>query len=145
MSIIGDKLKVVLAESFAFYLKTHYFHWNVEGPNFAQYHALFSDIYTEVFGAIDLIAEHIRTLDEYAPGSFKRYSELSNIQTIETVPEARAMFSALMSDNEKLMDSITIALGEAGKNPKHKGIENFLQDRLDIHQKHQWMLRATVK
>lgn len=145
MSALGDKLKVVLADSFTFYLKTHYFHWNVEGSDFSEYHNFFGGIYEEVFGAVDAIAEHIRTLDEYAPGSFKRFQELSTIETVDTIPEARAMVKALAADNDKVIDSIAAAMVEAGKDPKHKGIENFMQDRLDIHQKHAWMLRATLK
>ena len=145
MSTMGDKLKVVLADSFTFYLKAHYFHWNVEGSDFSEYHNFFGGIYEEVFDAVDAIAEHIRTLDEYAPGSYKRFQELATIDTIETVPDARAMVKALSNDNDKVIDSITAAMTEAGKDPKHKGIENFMQDRLDIHNKHGWMLRATLK
>lgn len=144
MSILGDKLKVVLADSFTFMLKSWYFHWNVEGPDFAQYHAFLGDLYLEVQGAIDPIAEHIRTLDEYAPGSYKRYQELSTIETIETIPDARSMLSTLLSDNEKIIKSISAALTGPFL-PDQRGIENFLQDRLDIHQKHSWMLRALNK
>jgi len=145
MSKLGDNLKVVLADSFTFYLKTHYFHWNVEGPDFYEYHKLFNEIYDEVFEAVDGIAEHIRTLDEYAPGSYKRFQELSNIETIETIPDLKQMINILLKDNEVVMRSIVSAISEAGKDPMHKGIENFLQDRLDSHQKHQWMLRASSK
>jgi starvation-inducible DNA-binding protein len=145
MSVLGDKLKVVLADSFTFYLKTHYFHWNIEGPDFPQYHKFLQKLYEEVFEAVDSVAEHIRTLDEYAPGSYKRYQELATIDTVETIPDARAMMKTLLSDNEKVIASIISAMQEAGKNPEHKGIENFMQDRLDIHNKHGWMLRATVK
>lgn len=145
MSALGDKLKVVLADSFTFYLKSHYFHWNVEGAEFPQYHEFFSNIYEEVFGAVDSIAEHIRTLDEYAPGSYKRFQELATIETTEVVPEARGMIKQLLTDNEKVTDTIIAAMEEAGKEPKHKAIENFLQERLDAHNKHAWMLRSTLK
>ena len=145
MSVLGDKLKIVLANSFAFYLKAHYFHWNVEGAEFPQYHKLFSKIYEEVYASIDLTAEYIRTLDEYAPGSFKRFEELSTIETKDSIPSARAMLKELLSDNDKVIGSIIIAMELAGKSPTTKSIENFLQERLDSHQKHAWMLRATVK
>lgn len=144
MSVLGDKLKVVLADSFTFMLKSWYFHWNVEGPDFAQYHAFLGDLYLEVQGAVDPIAEHIRTLDEYAPGSYKRYQELSTIDTIETIPDARSMLSTLLADNEKIIKSISDAL-TVNFSGEQRGIENFLQDRLDIHQKHGWMLRALTK
>jgi starvation-inducible DNA-binding protein len=145
MSVLGDKMKIVLANSFAFYLKAHYFHWNVEGAEFPQYHDLFGKIYGEVYASIDLTAEYIRTLDEYAPGSFKRFQELSSIETKDSIPSARAMLKELLSDNDKVIGSIIIAMELAGKSPTTKSIENFLQERLDAHQKHAWMLRATVK
>lgn len=144
MSELGDKLRVVLADSFTFMLKSWYFHWNVEGPDFAQYHAFLGDLYAEVQGAVDPIAEHIRTLDEYAPGSYKRYQELSDIDTIETIPDARTMLGILLADNQKIINTLTSAL-ETDFEPEHRGIENFLQDRLDIHQKHGWQLRSLTK
>lgn len=144
MSVLGDKLKVVLADSFTFMLKSWYFHWNVEGPDFPQYHAFLGDLYLEVQGAVDPIAEHIRTLNEYAPGSYKRYQELSTIETIETIPDARSMLSTLLADNEKIIKSISDAL-TVNFSGEQRGIENFLQDRLDIHQKHGWQLRALTK
>lgn len=145
MSVLGNKLKVVLADSFTFYLKAHYFHWNVEGSDFFEYHKLFKKIYKEVWKAVDSIAEHIRTLDEYAPGSYKRFMDLATIEATETLPEAHAMIKDLLADNKKVIDSIIAAMTEAGKDPKHKGVENFMQDRLDNHNKHAWMLRATLK
>ena len=144
MSALGDKLKVVLADSFTFMLKSWYFHWNVEGPDFAQYHAFLGDLYLEVQGAVDPIAEHIRTLDEYAPGSYRRYAELSNIDTIEIIPDARSMLSTLATDNDKIIKSLSEAL-KIEFTDDQRGIENFLQDRLDIHQKHGWMLRSITK
>ena len=76
----SDSLKVALADTFAFYLKAHYFHWNVTGADFPQYHDFLGNLYQEVYGAVDPIAELIRTTGDYAPGSFSRYAELSNIQ-----------------------------------------------------------------
>ena len=78
--MLSDTLKQFLATTFAYYLKAHYFHWNVEGPDFVQLHELFSNIYEDAFGAIDPTAEYIRTEEEYAPGSFERFQELSLIQ-----------------------------------------------------------------
>lgn len=145
MSVLADKMKVVLANSFAFYLKAHYFHWNVEGIEFPQFHDLFAKIYGEVYASIDLTAEYIRTLDEYAPGSFKRFQELANIETKDSIPTARAMVKELLADNDKVIGTIIIAMEVAGKGVATKSIENFLQERLDAHQKHAWMLRSTLK
>ena len=145
MSTLGEKLKVVLADSFTFYLKAHYFHWNIEGAEFPQYHEFFGNIYEEVFGSIDVTAEKIRMLDEYTPGSYKRFQQLSTIDTNETIPDARGMMRTLLADNKKVIDVIIAAMEEAGKEPKNKAIENYLQERLDAHQKHAWMLRSTLK
>jgi starvation-inducible DNA-binding protein len=144
MNDLVQQMKVVLASTFAFYLKAHNFHWNVEGPNFPQYHALFGDLYAEAWGAVDTIAEHIRTLDAYAPGSMSRFSELSVVNDQVNIPDVRAMLSELQNDNAKLITELDKAfkLAEAaGKS----GIANFFQDRVDIHEKHGWMLRASSK
>ncbi len=144
MNDLVQQMKVALASTFAFYLKAHNFHWNVEGPNFPQYHALFGDLYAEAWGAVDTIAEHIRTLDAYAPGSMSRFSELSVVRDQVNIPDVRAMLSELQNDNTKLITELDKAfkLAEAaGKS----GIANFFQDRVDIHEKHGWMLRASSK
>ncbi len=136
---LEQALKVALANSFAFYLKAHNFHWNVEGPDFVQYHDFLGKLYAEVWAAVDAIAEHIRTLDMYAPGSFKRFSELSTVADQLMVPRAELMFEELLSDNQKVIDSLEAAYNLAGD---HLGLQNFLQDRIDIHEKHGWQIRA---
>lgn len=144
MNELTEALKKALADTFAFYLKAHNFHWNVEGPNFAEYHAFFEGIYSDAWGAVDSIAEHIRTLDAYAPGSFSRYSDLSRIKDEVNIPSAASMVSKLEADNKIVIEGLTTAMKEADKVGKI-GISNFLQDRIDIHEKHGWMLRAISK
>lgn len=139
-----EKMKVVLASSFAFALKAQNFHWNVEGPNFLQYHDLFAKVYEEVFDAVDAIAEEIRTLNAYAPGSFTRYQQLSVVQDETSIPAAMAMIAKLNEDNTKVISALTEAF-LAAEAAKVVGLANFLQDRIDIHSKHGWMLRATMK
>lgn len=139
-----ERMKVVLASSFAFYLKCQYFHWNVEGPNFPQYHELFGKIYEEVQGSIDDIAEHIRTLDAYVPGSLGRFKELTNIMDETNIPSSIVMCQKLLKDNETVIQDLTFAYNEAEKN-KELGLANYIQDRIDIHKKHAWMLKATSK
>ena len=139
MEELINKMKVVLASSFAFYLKAHNFHWNVEGVNFPQYHEFFGNLYEEVHGAIDKIAEEIRALDAYAPGSLKRFSELSTIMDETSVPSAVIMCQRLAKDNDSLHP---FCLAERAK---QLGLANFLQDRMDVHKKHGWMLRAIQK
>lgn len=143
MSALGDSMKRVLADTFALYLKAQNFHWNVEGPDFYQYHGLFGDLYEEVYGAVDSIAEHIRAINEYAPGSFTRFKELSTIDDELKIPNALEMIRRLLGDNQRVIDSLTSAYKEA-ETAQEIGLANYLQDRIDIHKKHGWMLRATV-
>lgn len=144
MEELVNRMKVVLATTFTFYLKAQYYHWNVEGADFAQYHKFFGNLYEEVHDAIDVTAEQIRALDSYAPGSFKRYIELSNIMCDENVPSAIMMAKKLQDDNEKLISDLVFARSEAEK-LKQFGLINFLEGRIDIHKKHGWMLRSITK
>ena len=82
MEELVGQMKGLLASTFALYLKAHYFHWNVEGPDFAQYHEFFGNFYESVYGNVDKIAEEIRALDAYAPGSLGRFQELTGIKGV---------------------------------------------------------------
>ena len=144
MSKLGDMLKVNVADTFAFYLKTHNFHWNVEGPDFYEYHKFFDTLYTEVWEAVYAVAEHLRTLDEYVPGSFSRFSELTDIKDETTIPSGMGMIKQLLADNEIVIKNLkeTHAFAEKENEP---AIVNFLEERIDVHSKHGWMLRASLK
>ena len=144
MSKLGDMLKVNVADTFAFYLKTHNFHWNVEGPDFYEYHKFFDTLYTEVWEAVDAVAEHLRTLDEYVPGSFSRFSVLTDIKDETTTPSGMGMIKQLLADNEIVIKNLkeTHAFAEKENEP---AIVNFLEERIDVHSKHGWMLRASLK
>lgn len=144
MEKLVDLMKRLLADTFAFRLKAQYYHWNVEGPDFKQYHDLFSDLYTAADGNIDDIAEHIRALDAYAPGSFKRYMELTVINDEDTIPPALEMINRIAADNVKLHASLTAAHKVADELGQ-RGVVNFLEGLLDANEKTQWMLRATLK
>ena len=144
MEQLVEALKKALASSFAFYLKTHNYHWNVEGHSFSEYHAFLGELYAEVWGAVDLIAEHIRTLDAYAPGSFTRFQQLSSIEDEMGVPTGRAMMAKLLIDNQRVLADLQAAHAAAEMLNK-RGIVNFLEDRIDIHEKHAWMLRSFTK
>jgi starvation-inducible DNA-binding protein len=144
MNELVEALKKAQATSFAFYLKAHNYHWNVEGSNFAEYHEFLGDLYAEVFGAVDAIAEHCRTLDAYVPGSFSRFQELSSIEDELSVPTGRMMMSKLLADNQRVIGDLMAAHHEAEILGK-RGIVNFLEDRIDIHEKHGWMLRSFTK
>ena len=144
MEELVEKMKVVLADTFAMYLKAHMFHWNVTGSNFNEMHAFFGGIYNELWLASDLIAEQIRTLDAYAPGSFTRFGQLATVEDETSIPAAMAMVSKLKDDNDKVMETLKAAYLEAEKQ-KVYGLANFLQDRIDVHAKHGWMLKSTLK
>ena len=140
---VVEALKVALADTFTFYLKAHYFHWNVQGPDFKQYHDLFGGIWEEVFGAVDPLAEFIRTMGSYAPGTLGRFKELTTLVELETVPESLEMVLALAVDNAKVLQSIKTAFSEA-ENAGALAVANFLQDRMAAHEKHGWFLHSTL-
>jgi starvation-inducible DNA-binding protein len=144
MEDLIQSLKITLASTFAFYLKAHYYHWNVEGPDFHQYHTLLGEIYEEVYGSVDPMAEYIRTLGAYSPGSFSRFTELSMIRGDDTVPAAPQMFSTLLMDTEGLLASIFRTRQLAEENGQ-TGLANFLDDRDSAHKKHRWFMRSLLK
>ena len=139
-----DELKKVHADAFTFYLKAHFYHWNVEGPNFPQYHDFLQNLYQEVFASVDTLAELIRTLDSYAPGTLTRLKELTTIEETDDVPDAKTMMTRLLQENNILRASLLTAYTTADTTGD-VGIANFLQDRIQAHEKHSWMLRSIVK
>jgi len=143
MSVLGDKLKIVLADTFAMHLKAWNYHWNIEGPDFYQYHKFLQKTYEGIQAAIDPVAEHIRAIGEYAPGSLGRYKELTSIEDELVVVSGEESVRRLLADNTKVIASITVAYYEAEK-AKELGLCNFLQDRIDAHKKLAWMFNATL-
>jgi starvation-inducible DNA-binding protein len=143
--MLADSLKTLLATEYAFSIKAQLFHWNVEGPDFAQLHDFFGNLYEEVYGnSIDKTAEYIRTLDEYAPGSFERFGELSQIQGQTKIPRARLMIEELLADNSILINLLNDCFAVA-EQENNQGIANFIAERLDAQAKHGWMLSAFLK
>lgn len=141
---LGRTLKQALATSFSFYLKAHNYHWNVEGVNFNEYHDFFEDLYKEVWKSLDGLAEQIRTIDQYVPGSFDRYKELTLIGDEINVPTAVNMVGKLADDNKKVISALNVARHAAERRLKY-GIVNFLEERIMIHEKHGWKLRSIGK
>ena len=139
-----EQLKHVHANAFTFYLKAHFYHWNIEGTNFPQYHKFLEDLYTEVFQSVDAIAELIRTLDSYAPGTLSRLKELTSIQESDDIPDAIGMISNLQTENNIMRASLMTAYNTANDSGEI-GIANYLQDRIQAHEKHAWMLRSILK
>lgn len=137
-------MKITLGTAFASYLKAHVCHWNVEGPNFREYHLLFGDIYQDIWQSLDDLAEKTRQLDAYAPGSLERFIELSRIPTSNEVLPAPDMIAMLMKDQEIMIATLTEACQIATALEKH-GLANYLASRLEAHSKWRWQLRATAK
>jgi len=144
METLQEVMKKVLADTFAMYLKTHNYHWNVEGPLFSQYHSFFGTLYEELHDAVDPIAEEIRAMDVYAPGSFTRFMELTDIEDETTIPDSREMVQRLSIDNQKVLDSLNVAF-KLATNFDKQGLADFLAGRIDVHNKHAWMLRSLTR
>lgn len=143
--MLADALKTLLATEYAFVVKAQLFHWNVEGPDFAQLHGFFGDIYEEVYNnAIDQTAEFIRILDDYTPGSFERFAELSVISGQTKIPRARLMIEELYANNQQMIDLLNNTF-QAAEAESQQGIMDFLAARIDAHGKHGWMLRSFLK
>jgi len=145
MEQLIQQLKVILGTNFALYLKSHNYHWNIEGPNFPQYHDFLNTFYTEVFAQIDPIAEHIRYLDSYAPGSMERFLELADIEeAVDVIPSSMDMMTQLKSDNDRFIIHLRAGI-VAAEQANEPAVGNFLQDLLGAHQKKAWMLRSIIK
>jgi len=144
METLIEQLKVILGTNFALYLKAHGYHWNIEGSNFPQYHDFLNGFYNEVFLQTDSIAEHIRALNSYAPGSLARMLELADIQEATSIPDAMAMMRDLASDNDRFIIHLRAGI-VAAEGANEPAVGNFLQDILDAHQKKGWMLRSIAK
>lgn len=144
MEELIELMKKVLADAFAFRLKSQYYHWNIEGPDFVQYHDFLGKLYEQMDDNIDDIAEHIRALGAYAPGSFKRYMDLTSIEDEDTIPAALEMVNRISADNRKLHSSLMAAHVVADEQGQ-RGIVNFLEGLIDANEKTQWMLNSILK
>ncbi len=144
MEQLHQLAKIAFASEFSFYLKAHQFHWNVEGMFFEPLHNLFGKIYEEVYDSIDDFAEKIRSLGTYMPGSYTRFSMLSQIEDETEMLDGKQMVAELLRDNEK-MKVILKKLFEASEAAGEHGFSDFVAGRLDAHAKHGWMLKATLK
>jgi len=141
---IAQGLSRLLADTYVLYLKTHSFHWNVEGPMFQTLHQMFMDQYTEAWNAIDPIAERIRALGHYAPGSYKQYVKLATVKESEGVPKARKMVGELIAGQEAVARTARSVLPLADGANDQPTLD-LLTQRLDIHEKNAWMLRSLLK
>jgi len=145
VSDLTSELKSLFADVVSAYLRAHGYHWNVEGPDFAQYHALFETIYTDIYESIDPLAENIRKLGDYAPYRLERLVELRTLPEPNRVAnDARSLANDLLAANEFLVTRLKNVFKVANA-ADEQGIANFIAERIDQHEKWVWQLRASVK
>lgn len=142
--MLSDTLKTLLATNYHFVIKTQFFHWNVEGPDFVQLHDLFGKIYEDAYGAVDVIAEQIRTLDSNPPGSFTRFASLSVLQDQTQIPRARLMIEELLHDNMVMVDLLNETFKDADREDA-QDIADFISQRIGAHNKWSWMLKSLLR
>ena len=141
---IAHGLSRMLADTYLLYLKTHNFHWNVEGPMFQTLHTMFMEQYTEAWNAIDLIAERIRALGHYAPGTYKEYLKLGSIKETDGVPKAEQMVKLLIQAQESVTRTARAVLPVADDANDQPTLD-LLTQRMNVHEKNAWMLRSLLK
>lgn len=138
---VAKALKALLADSYTLYLQTHNFHWNVEGPRFVELHTLFEEHYTELATAVDDIAERIRSLGVYAPGTYGEFAKLSAIEEVKGVPAAAEMVKILTRSHEQVVKTCRKAL-KVAQEADDESSASLIGDRMVVHEKTAWMLRA---
>jgi starvation-inducible DNA-binding protein len=141
---IADALRKLLGDTYTLYQKTHSYHWNVTGPMFQTLHLLFMTQYTELWNAIDPIAERIRSLGYFAPVSGSEFAKYSSIVEDKEVPKAQAMIKNLVEGNEAVIRTARLAYAPAEKGNDQATLD-LLTQRLDIHEKTAWMLRSLLE
>jgi starvation-inducible DNA-binding protein len=141
---VADGLARLLADTYSLYLQSHNFHWNVEGPLFNTLHQMFMEQYTELWNALDSIAERIRSLGLPAPGTYKAFAELTSIEEADSVPEALQMVALLVKGHEAVARTARSVLPTAEKAGDESTID-LLTRRLQVHEKTAWMLRSLLK
>tara|TARA_B110000238_G_C16053628_1_gene407214 strand:+ start:731 stop:1198 length:468 start_codon:yes stop_codon:yes gene_type:complete len=140
---IAHGLKKLLADSYTLYLQTHNFHWNVTGPQFRELHLMFEEHYTELALAVDEIAERIRTLGFAAPATYRAFAELSSVKEVDGVPEATEMVNILMQAHETVVRTSREVL-KIAQEVDDESSASLIGDRMRVHEKTAWMLRATL-
>lgn len=140
---IADGLSHLLADTYTLYLKTHNFHWNVTGPMFNTLHLMFETQYNELALAVDLVAERIRALGFPAPGSYSAYAKLSTVKEASSVPDAEEMIRILAKDQEAVARTARNVFPLAEK-ANDQPTADLITQRLQVHEKTAWMLRAMV-
>jgi len=141
---IADGLAHLLADTYTLYLKTHAFHWNVEGPMFNTLHQMFMEQYTELWNALDLIAERIRALGFPAPGTYAEFARLTSVEETAGVPSALDMVALLVKGHEAVARTARLLFPTVGQ-ANDEATADLLTQRLQVHEKTAWMLRSLLR
>ena len=141
---VSEHLSKLLADTYSLYLKTHSFHWNVIGPHFRSLHTMFEEQYNELWTAADEVAERIRTLDVYAPGSYSQFAKLTSIKEETGVPDWKNMIEQLVEGHEAAAATAREAIRVAADDGD-EGTADLITGRLKEHEKTAWMLRSMLK
>lgn len=140
---IAGGLSKLLADTYTLYLQTHNFHWNVTGPMFQTLHLLFETQYTELWTAIDVIAERIRALGEPVPATYKSFAELASIEEVQGVPKALEMIAVLVRGHEAVIRTAR-SVASLADDADDEVTEDLMTQRLTVHEKTAWMLRSLL-
>ena len=141
---IAEGLSRMLADTYTLYLKTHNFHWNVTGPMFQTLHLMFMTQYSEIWLAVDLVAERIRALGYPAPGSYKEFAALTSIKDSSGTPNAKEMIKQLVAGQEAVVRTAREVLPIAEKAGDQPSVD-LLSARMEVHEKNAWMLRSLLE
>ncbi|MGE9293700.1 MAG: Dps family protein [Puniceicoccales bacterium] len=141
---VVEALRVVVADTYALMGQTHLCHWNVEGPSFFALHTAFEEQYTELFAAVDEIAERIRALDAYSPGGLKSLSDIAGMNNLPEKVGAEKMVASLVEDHAKLIKDAGKARDLAGDADDNE-TEDLMIARIQVHEKTVWMLKSFLK
>jgi len=141
---VAKHLSKLLADTYSLYLKTHSFHWNVTGPQFNSLHAMFETQYNALWLAADEVAERIRILDIFAPGSYSQFGKLTSIKEETGVPEWKDMVAQLVEGHEIAAATARDTI-KAAESVGDDGTADMVTGRLKDHEKTAWMLRSLLK
>lgn len=140
---IAEGLSRLLADTYTLYLKTHNYHWNVTGPQFAALHSMFEEQYNELAMAVDQVAERIRALGEPAPGSYREFGSLSSIAEDHDRPDADDMVARLVADHETIVRTAR-SIFPAVEQADDQSTADLVIQRMRVHEKTAWMLRSLL-
>jgi len=141
---VAAELSQLLADTYTLYLKSHNYHWNVTGPMFQTLHLMFEEHYTEMWAAVDIVAERIRSLGEPSPGTYAEFSEMSTIAERVGVPEALEMVRDLVDGHEAVIRTAR-ALVTTAESAGDPATADLATQRIEIHEKTAWMLRSLLQ